>query len=201
MLTKHRVKAVAGICSVLTLACLFVVYGKVVANIFFLPVPDLSLKWGGFSLKEVSFASYQENPTLIIPKLNLQAPIVEDVSASNTQEYDAALKTGVAMARGSADLEANQGNSFIFGHSSNISLKPTEFDDIFAQLPNLVEGDILQVSVAGRITTYKVGISKVINADEVSYFAGGEEKNITLVTCWPLGTTLRRWVVQAVRVD
>lgn len=43
---------------------------------------------------------------------------------------------------------------------------------------------------------YQVTDKKIVDASEVKYLTGtGDKKTITLMTCWPPGTTLKRLIV------
>lgn len=193
-------KVVSGCISSLLILTILFFYGPVLLATLSLPIPSLAFSLP-VSQQDHKSPNYQENPTISIPKLSVQAPIVRGVSLINRAEYDDSLKKGVALAKGSADLESSTGNTFLFGHSSNVSFTPTIYDSIFAGLPKLTEGDVLQISVAGRTSSYKVAISKVIGADQIEYLHTDQNRVLTLVTCWPLGTNFKRWVVQASRVD
>ncbi len=119
MRSKHLLQAGAGFLALASFGLLFSLYGGAVLSSFRLPLPSLAFGLGRMPGSGLQASADTSNPRIIIPKLNLSAPVVKDVSVSDENEYKAALKTGVALAKGSAELEAWQGNSFIFGHSSN----------------------------------------------------------------------------------
>jgi LPXTG-site transpeptidase (sortase) family protein len=141
----------------------------------------------------------ESNPVaqLVIPKLSIQAPVIQDVSPIDSLAYNTALQSGVALASGSADVTASTGNSFIFGHSSRALLSSSPYDHIFANLPNMQVGDNIQVLANNTVSTYVVTKSISTSAKDVSYYAQSQNRQITLVTCWPIGTNIKRWVVQA----
>ncbi|MCC2631784.1 MAG: sortase family protein [Patescibacteria group bacterium] len=196
-MSGFSIKAVAGMCALLAVGVLSFLYGPIALSAIRLPLPTVALHWGNVQVKGVNFEAFDGSPTLLIPKLGIEAPIIRNVSLTNQSEYDSALHTGIGLGKGTADLESPQGNSFLFGHSSNVSLRPTIYDSIFANLPNMVEGDRFLISVGGRQTEYVVERSHSIEATEVSYLASSDTRHVTLVTCWPIGTNLKRWVVQA----
>jgi LPXTG-site transpeptidase (sortase) family protein len=162
--------------------------------------PDLNLHWA-FRVPSVQATAEQQPATLVIPKINVTAPIVRNVSITDQAAYNTALETGVALAQGTAPLEATSGNSFIFGHSSKFTFSPTEYDTIFALLPKLNPDDTMQIISGNQTATYKVTLSKSVNTSDVQYISNGDTRELTLVTCWPAGTNFKRWVVQATKVN
>jgi LPXTG-site transpeptidase (sortase) family protein len=195
MSVRRLIRTIAGCTALASAALIYLVYGHALASSMQLSLPSLALN-GGLSASG-SLTSYQENPTLRIAKLGVEAPIVRDVTVNDKPAYEAALTGGVAQAKGSADLEAQSGNTFLFGHSSNISMRPTAFDSIFAGLPRLQPNDTLQLTVGVRTSTYAVETSQSVEASAVQYLSTEGDRRITLVTCWPRGTDYMRWVVQA----
>lgn len=183
----------------LSLALGWMGYGRYLIAQLSYELPTLNFSWSlpGLALADSSAAN--QPATLVIGKLNLQAPIQRDVPIDNQSLYDDALLNGVALASSSAPLEATSGNSFIFGHSSRFALHSTPYDAIFALLPKLQTGDAMQVVSNGQTASYHVTLSKVISATDVQYLDTSPERELTLVTCWPVGTNLKRWVVQAVK--
>lgn len=142
-------------------------------------------------------AMVYEKPTLIIPILNVRSPIVQDVDASRQYNYNTALKQGVAHMKGTAALAAPSGNSFIFGHSSRFTSSRTEYDTIFANLDKLRPGDEIRIAHNNQSQRYIVTRSQAVSANDTSVLAETSHKQITLMACWPVGTTFKRWIVQA----
>jgi len=176
-------------------------YGSFIKAELAYAVPSLSFSAGPITLPVVHAASGLQPVTLRIPKINVETPIVRDVPVDDQSAYDTALESGVALARGSSPLEAADGNSFIFGHSSRFAIHSTPYDAIFALLPKLEAGDTVELDSGSQHATYTVRVSKVISANDVQYMGGTDGRYLTLVTCWPAGTSLKRWVVQAERTS
>jgi len=137
---------------------------------------------------------------LVIDKIRLNAPIQRDVPINDEKIYDQALEKGVALARGTAELESSTGNSFLFAHSSRLSWHPSPNDTLFAAIPRLEPEDIIKVEENGRTDSYKVTLSQSIQATDLSFLRDDHNRKITLVTCWPLGWDASRWVVQAEKI-
>lgn len=136
-------------------------------------------------------------PTLLIPKLSITVPIVLNVDVSRQYIYNMALKNGVGHMKGTAPLEAETGNSFIFGHSSRFTSTGTPYDTIFANLDFLTVGDELTMLVGGRSRIFRVTTSQAISPNNLTFLKKSEERIVTLMTCWPAGLPLKRWIVQA----
>ena len=196
-MASGRLKTVSGALALASFAGAFFLFRPVAGAWLKLPIPALAFSGLPSSLSGVQVAPYKEDPTLIIPKLGVSAPIVKGVPLADQGDYDKALESGVALAQGTAGLEASSGNSFIFGHSSAPAGFSGGYDTVFAALPSVQAGDEIQVSVGGRLSSYKVVTSKSIDATDVQYLASGSQKQLTLLTCWPPGTSYKRWVVQA----
>ncbi len=136
-----------------------------------------------------------------IPSINVHAPIHVDVPLDNEREYNEVLRSGVALARDSAPLDSTTGNSFIFGHSGRLTLQPSYFDTVFALLDKLKESDEIILEVDGTEYRFQVFESASRSARDVSVLEQTKERIITLMTCWPLNSTAKRWIVQAQLVN
>lgn len=136
--------------------------------------------------------------TLYIPSLGIEAPIVQ-AEAETEAAYQQALQNGVVQYPGSAEA-GQQGNMYIFGHSSDYMWSKGKFKSVFALLPKLSTGDRILVSNQfGRVFAYAVTDTFVVAPTErwvlTSY--GPEERLLTLQTSYPIGTALKRFIVRA----
>lgn len=126
--------------------------------------------------------------SLDIPKLGIdKAKVVvggEDLSKSLIHY------TGV--------LPGNYGNSVIFGHSTIIWFyNPRDYKSIFSKLPTLKYGDEIITTVDKITYKYSVFEMKVVQPDNLSVLEQRtDDSYITLVTCVPPGTYLRRLIVR-----
>lgn len=136
-------------------------------------------------------------PILTIAKLNIQVPVIPEVDASRQYNYNTALKNGVAHMKGTAALDSTTGNSFIFGHSSRFIRSGGPYDTVFANLDKLKEGDELWLTNNGQAEKYQVVRSQSVSANDSSVTESKSHRQITLMSCWPIGTTFKRWIVQA----
>lgn len=134
---------------------------------------------------------------IVIPKIGANSKIIPNVDPYNSQQYQVALTKGVALARGSA-TPGTKGNSFIFSHSSANFYEARLFNSIFYLLTKLEPGDPIDIYVKGEKFTYTVTGKKIVEPGAVNFLnpvsAG---KKLTLMTCWPPGTSLKRLLVFA----
>lgn len=142
------------------------------------------------------FADYQ----LVINKISVNVPVVIDVPSTEKDEktYLKALYKGVAHYKGTVH-PGEKGNSFIYGHSSYFKDQP--YKEIFKHLNEIKVDDIFTIEHQGQTLTYKVFKSKIVPEDDVSVLEKiGDKETVTIMTCWPPGTIVKRYVVQAERI-
>ena len=132
---------------------------------------------------------------LKIDKLDLLAPIVEDVDGENKNAYNKALQGGVAHYKGTA-LPGEKSNIFIFGHSSTVTGQGP-YAKIFASLGDLEKGDEIIVFYKDKEYRYSVFDKQVVEKDETSVLDPTKKEQLTLMTCWPVGTNAKRMIIKA----
>lgn len=97
-------------------------------------------------------------------------------------------------------LPGEAGNSFITGHSVLPQFADTKnYRAIFTKLSSLEIGDDIVVELDGNKFNYIVQYSKVVEPEDLSVLApiSSTGKNLTLMTCVPPGTNIKRLVVVA----
>jgi LPXTG-site transpeptidase (sortase) family protein len=141
---------------------------------------------------------------VIIPRINQNVPIVP-VSSENLIKRDwnalendiqDALKDGVVHYPGTSQ-PGDRGNVVLTGHSSYFPWDPGRFKDVFALLHEIVVGDTVIVYHDQHKFTYEVYEKKVVNPDQVEVLTQEGDERLTLITCTPVGTNLRRLIVFA----
>jgi len=86
--------------------------------------------------------------------------------------------------------------TFVFWHSSNFPWIKWDFNDVFALLDNVEFEDEILIYYNQKKYTYKIREKKVITPWDVSVLERNKKKSeLTLMTCWPLWTTLNRLIV------
>jgi len=146
---------------------------------------------------------------LIVPKMNLNIPIVVPPNTNLMKEdwkgleedIQQGLQDGVVHYPGTA-RPGQAGNFFVTGHSSYYPWAPGKYKSVFAQLSVLNVGDEYWVYYGGDKYRYIVTEKKEINPSDVTVLDQPISKRIsTLMTCTPVGTTLRRLIITAQEVD
>jgi len=143
--------------------------------------------------------SPQESPLfedfhLLVPSLNIEAPVIADVDGANQKKYFKALENGVAQLKGSSK-PGDGSNIFIFGHSSFYWYKPGNYKTIFAKLENIKIGDEIILWYGNIKYVYIVTEKKVVDPQEVDVLKSTSEEQVSLMTCVPPGTTWHRLIV------
>lgn len=139
---------------------------------------------------------------IVIPKIEANAKVIANVDPFDSRVYQSALTRGVAQAKGSALPDSPTGNVFIFSHSSANFYEATMFNSVFYLLDKLEKDDEIDLFYKKEKYAYKVTTKKIVPATEVSYLSGkSTKKTVTLMTCWPAGTSFKRLIVVAEAVD
>lgn len=134
---------------------------------------------------------------IVIPKLFANARVVANVNPYNEREYQFALTQGVAHAKGTA-LPGQEGNIFLFSHSSANFYEANRFNSIFYLIDKLNTSDTIELYYKKEKFVYVVSNKKIVDAKDVSYLTQkSQEKTLTLMTCWPAGTSFKRLLVIA----
>jgi len=134
---------------------------------------------------------------VVIPKINANAKVIANVDPGNYNQYIEALKHGVAHAAGTV-YPGQIGNSFLFAHSVGNFWEVNQWNAVFYLLRELAPGDEVDIFYLGRRYVYVVYDKKVVDPSDVGYIsAQANFPMLTLQTCWPPGTTLKRLLVFA----
>jgi LPXTG-site transpeptidase (sortase) family protein len=144
-------------------------------------------------LDQSAFAPAED--TLIIPKINVEAPIVYMQSYDNNQILED-IKRGVGHYYGTAE-PGRVGNTFLTGHSSYYWWSGGEYNQVFANLDKLEVGDLIYAYHDGDKFVYKVSERFIIRPSETGVLNQTDKPMMTLMTCTPIGTNLKRLIVQA----
>lgn len=135
------------------------------------------------------------NSRIIIPKINVEAPIVFMESTKNPDILEA-IKNGVAHLAGTA-LPGRIGNMFITGHSSYYWWSDGKYNQVFALLPQLKTNDLVYIYHQGGEYIYKVKDSVIVRPTQIEVMDQTLTPMMSLMTCVPIGTNLKRLIVRA----
>ncbi|MBU4142476.1 sortase [Patescibacteria group bacterium] len=138
-------------------------------------------------------ASYNPGPNAIfISQLNVRAPLVNSAGPSQN-EINMALNQGVVLYPGSA-LPGQAGEVFLTGHSSVFPWNKTEYGQVFTMLDELEAGDTVSLVYNNQQYDYQIIGKEILSPNQVKISAT-DEPRLALMTCWPIGTALKRLVV------
>ena len=136
---------------------------------------------------------------LTIPKLRIKDAIVE------TNSTNLAPDTSLGHYKGSG-LPGQVGNAFIYGHSVlPWFYNPRNYKTIFSTLNTLKPGDEIFIKYNNKEYKYVVETKETKKPQEVNPIADYKpkylnESTITLMTCDPPGTKIKRLMVNAILV-
>lgn len=133
---------------------------------------------------------------IVIPKISANAKVIPEVDSQDANIYQRALTKGVAHAKGTS-YPGEEGNIFIFAHSSADFFEASRYNAVFYLLSKLEKDDEIDIFYKKQKYRYRVDEKKTVNADNVEYLDKSSGNSLTLMTCWPPGTTLKRLLVIA----
>jgi LPXTG-site transpeptidase (sortase) family protein len=141
---------------------------------------------------------------VIIPRLQSNVPVIS--MSTNTliskdwnaleQEIQQALRSGVVHYPGTP-FPSQSGNVVLTGHSSYYPWDPGRFKDVFAILHQATVGDDIIVFHNQKKYTYKITDIKTVLPTQVDVLGDTGDNRLTLITCTPIGTNLKRLIVTA----
>lgn len=187
---------------------IFVVVSVLIVIKIFYPIAKEEAKYQ-FSIKTENFGSEKSKENekkeispvdeefgIVIPKINANVKIIPEVDSQNSLVYQQALTKGVAHAKGTA-YPGEKGNIFIFAHSGADILEANKYNAVFYLLSKMEKGDEIFIYYEKQKYHYIVSEKKIVEFDETSYMGETSEEQLTLMTCWPPGTTFKRLVIVA----
>lgn len=155
-------------------------------------------------LDPASSTNVGPEPRIVIPKINVDAPVVYEVPSLAEPVVQDALKDGVIHypIPGANAMPGQRGNSVFMGHSSNDVFDDGDYKFIFVQLEQMTKGDKFYAHYNGTRYTYVVTATETILPTQVSKLVLPDDKPMaTLVTCTPVGTAEKRFIVYAEQIS
>ena len=180
--------------------------GFLLLYLIYLPVFKEEVSYRFTTFKNISkenedIIPMDEDFGLVIPKININSKVFHNVDANNPKEYLPLLTKGVAHAKGSL-LPGQEGNVFIFAHSTDTTLNASRYNAVFYLLNKLEKDDEVFVYYQQEKYNYKVLEKKIISPENLNdYLKTLKGKTLTLQTCYPPGTTFNRLIVIAQEID
>lgn len=166
--------------------------------------PDIQKK----QIPDLTLEIAPSDNRIIIPRIDQNIPIVRISSESLIRrDWDAledemqeALKDGIVHYPGTS-LPGETGNVVITGHSSYFPWDPGRFKDVFALLEDVVEGDKIVIYYDQDKYIYEVTGIEIVLPEDIEILKQTPKDKLTLITCWPVGTNLKRLVVSAKPIE
>ena len=209
-----------------TLANFLIILGIVFAFLSFWPFvkEELSYRWDRLFGKENAIAEVTQGNkesnvevvkqlppikatpvnkdfSIVIEKIKVNAPIIAGVDSTSYRDYIQALKKGVAHAEGTAvpgSVDKPNNNVFLFAHSTLNFWDVPKYNAVFFLLRKLEKGDRIVIFYKAKRYDYIVFDKRVVEANDVKYLTSpSKDPILTLQTCDPPGTQLRRLIVTA----
>jgi LPXTG-site transpeptidase (sortase) family protein len=147
-----------------------------------------------------AFGDIKTSVLVNIEKIGVSAPMIWSKSVVEKDSLKD-LESGLSHFPQSG-IPGENGNMIISGHSSNYVWAKGDYNYIFKNLNDLEAGDMVTIKTVqknGRIIVFKYKITEkfVTTPDDERIFIESKNPILTLSTCWPLGTNLKRLIVRA----
>lgn len=140
-------------------------------------------------------------PEIIIPKINVEIPVVYGVDSIEERDIQNALEDGVVH-YANTSVPGETGNVVVVGHSSNNIFNRGKYKFAFVLLNRLEPGDTFYMHKDGKRYTYQVYKKEVVAPTDVSVLEQSDKPaTATLITCDPPGTDTNRLVVVAEQIS
>lgn len=137
------------------------------------------------------------NFSVVIPKLNVNTPVVADVNPGDKAAYLNALNYGAAHALGTVK-PGEVGNSYVFAHSTADIFNIERYAAVFTLLNKLEVDDRITTFYNNKRYDYKVTRKYIVDFNDVTPLTNTYDKPVlTLQTCDPPGTEFKRLIITA----
>ncbi|GIW62838.1 MAG: hypothetical protein KatS3mg090_0664 [Patescibacteria group bacterium] len=155
-----------------------------------------------FQNQEVRYLSpIDKDFSVVIPKIQANSKVIANVNPANESEYRLKLQEGVAHALGTY-FPGEGKKIFLFAHSTDFIWNVGTYNAVFYLLYKLETDDLVYLMYKNKLYKYKVYDKKIVEANEVHYLTDeSDEEVLVLQTCWPPGTTWKRLLLFAKRIN
>lgn len=137
---------------------------------------------------------------IFIPKINANAKIYPAVDPADEKVFLPVLRKGVAHAKGTA-YPGQGGNIYLFAHSTDAFFNFGRYNAVFYLIGKLKNGDEIDIYYQNKLYKYYVQEKKVVAPSAIKYIQPTNSEVLTLQTCYPPGTTLKRLIVKAIPIN
>jgi LPXTG-site transpeptidase (sortase) family protein len=159
------------------------------------PATGASSEQSDLEKLKADLARQFKNDFFYYPRLGITAPVEWDVL-----KYEVAqrMPDGLIQLSGTAELDQN-GDILVAGHSSYYWWNKGKYKNVFAPLTQSKAEDGIVIRKKDVTYFYKVSrVYQIGGSEGLSINVGGSyPKKLNLMTCVPIGTSLRRLIVEA----
>ncbi|HUD03837.1 MAG TPA: sortase [Patescibacteria group bacterium] len=139
--------------------------------------------------------SVDPEPKVIIPKINVEVPVIYDVTSIDEKAIENGLERGVVH-YGLSPVPGQDGNVVIVGHSAQNIFTPGKYKYVFSLLHDLQINDTFMLNYYGQQYVYRVYVKKVVKPTDVSVLGPADKTaTATLITCDPPGLSSNRMII------
>ena len=198
--SKHFLPIVATLTVVLVF--LFLQFNQIIVGQVMAYVAPGNMSPDSIVIDPTVSVAVSDEPKLIIPVLNIEAPVAYDVPNDNESTLKA-MENGLAhyCIPGACAHPGEKGNTVISGHRTNGIYQTGDYKFIFLKLDQLKPGDIIYANYKGKRYTYSVTRSEVVDPSNTqSVITDGKKPTMTLITCTPIGSAAKRLLVHAEQI-
>jgi LPXTG-site transpeptidase (sortase) family protein len=140
--------------------------------------------------------------SLVIEKIGVNAPVVKDVSVTDEESYNAALKRGIAHAASSYYPSEEPGTVYLFAHSSTNFWQLGRYANVFNLLRKVEVGERVHVFYDEKHFVYEIQNVEVFSGFNTYPLTRPTlEPTLVIQTCDPPGTTINRLVVTSTLIE
>ena len=193
--SRHFKPILAGV--IVVLVFLFIQFNQTLSAGFYSFVAPSNNETMGIIIADGN-KPVSDQPTVLIPKLNVKAPIVMNLPSLAEDVAQASLKNGVIHypIPGASSLPGQNGNTVILGHSSSDIFSEGNYGFIFVLLNRLSAGDLFYIDFDGTRYAYSVERQEIIAPNDLARLnLGLDQPYATLITCDPIGTNINRLLI------
>lgn len=152
--------------------------------------------------KDDTSKNYRGTFYISIPSIGInRLPVKANVDSSSEESYNQVLNYSLAHFESTGlPISEVKNNIVIYGHSASLNYNPRPTDPMvaFSFLPDLKVGDEITIEIDGKTFTYQMFKSKIVEPNDLSIITGTAGKgNLTLFTCFPLGSDAKRYTAVA----
>jgi LPXTG-site transpeptidase (sortase) family protein len=142
------------------------------------------------------------DPEVIVPKINVEVPVVYGMTSVADADVQGALVNGVLHYADTAAPGQN-GNVVIIGHSAVNVFNAGKYKFAFILLHKLEIGDTFYLQKDGKRFTYQVYDKEVVKPTDVAVLNPKPDRpaTATLITCDPPGYNANRMVIVGQQID